>query len=66
MVQQQMTLNIINMIKTKRRAGENNNDNEERTMQCRKAKKAIVPLKWIALFFLGILPLFSVPNWCVD
>jgi len=65
MVQQQMTLNIISEIKKRKRQGENNLDNEKLHLTCRKAKKTIVPLKWISLFFLGILPIFSLPNWCI-
>ena len=44
----------------------NSKDNEERIIRCRKARKTILPLKWLSLFFLGVLPFFSLPNWCIE
>lgn len=28
-------------------------------------RKNIKPLKWISLFILAVLPIFTVPNWCI-
>jgi len=61
-----MTLNVINEIKKRERQGEKVGENEKFVLACRKSKKAIVPLKWISLFFLGVLPFFSLPNWCIE
>jgi len=33
--------------------------------KCSKWRKNIVPLKWISLCILAILPIFTIPNWCI-
>ena len=57
-----MTLNIIMDIKDRSRRDD---DPSALSLKLRKWRKNIVPLKWISLTLLAILPLFSTPNWCV-
>lgn len=79
MVQNQMTLNIISEIRESQRSQETTKIDKagveesedamksrvEKTKRCRKLKKQLLPLKWISLFLLSTLPIFSVPNWCI-
>ena len=62
LLQNQMTLNIIMEIKDRSRREENPSP---KIKKCLKWRKNIVPLKWISLFLLAILPIFEVPNWCI-
>jgi len=34
--------------------------------KCSKWRKNIVPLKWVSLCILAILPIFTSPNWCIE
>ena len=57
-----MTLNIIREIKERSRRDAKPSDFSNK---CAKWKKNIVPLKWISLLILAILPFFSTPSWCI-
>ena len=59
-----MTLNIINDIKERSRR--NTDEQTEWAKKLTKIRKNIVPLKWTALFILAVLPIFTMPNWCID
>jgi len=63
MVQQQMTLNIITEIKQRRRQDA---DPDDLQTCCRIWRKRFLPLKWVSLSLLLILPIFTVPNWCIE
>ena len=62
MLQQQMTMNIINEIKIENRIKETPT---KFSMRLARTKKNLVPLKWFALFILLVLPVFQMPNWCI-
>ena len=57
-----MTLNIIQEIKDRSRR---ETKPTELSIRCRKWRKNIVPLKWVALALIIILPVLQIPNWCV-
>lgn len=40
-------------------------DPSEFQSKCSKWRKNIVPLKWISLFLLAVIPMFQIPNWCI-
>ena len=37
----------------------------EIAIRCGKIRKNLVPLKWISLILLAVIPMFQIPNWCV-
>ena len=57
-----MTLNIINEIKNRSSLNEEPN---ELSRKCSKVRKLILPLKWVSLLLLSLLPAFTLPNWCI-
>ena len=63
MLQQQMTMNIINEIKIENRIKE---APSKFSMKLARTKKNLVPLKWFALFILLVLPVFEMPNFCIN
>ena len=62
LLQDQMTLNIIMEIKERSRRED---EPSELAIRCGKIRKNLVPLKWISLFLLGVIPMFQIPNWCI-
>ena len=62
LLQNQMTLNIIMEIKERSRRED---EPTEISLRCGKIRKNLVPLKWISLFLLGVIPMFQIPNWCI-
>ena len=62
LLQNQMTLNIIHSIKERSRIED---DPSELAVKCGKWRKNIVPLKWVSLTLLAVIPMFQIPNWCV-
>ena len=63
MLQQQMTMNIINEIKIENRIKEKPS---KMSLTLARTKKNLVPLKWFALFLLLVLPVFKMPSWCIN
>ena len=62
MLQQQMTMNIINEIKMENRLKEKPTAVSN---TLRKLQKTFKPLKYFSLFILLVLPIFKMPSWCV-
>ena len=63
MLQQQMTMNIINEIKIENRL---KGEPSRISQRLRKWKKNLVPLKYFSLFLLLVLPIFKMPAWCLS
>ena len=58
-----MTMNIINEIKIENRIKEAPTD---LSLKLTRIKKNLEPLRWLALFILLVLPVFEMPNFCIN